>query len=550
MRIDRKAQSPKQLAEYLRDGTLGLPDFQRPSVWSGGQQRDLLDSLLRRLSIGVITLWEVPTNSHAKCQRPFFPDQTRRGHKYLVLDGQQRLRAMAALCDRVDPFQRKPKQVVIDQHGELKLRKATVPESRAIGLLPTPIAAKGNLDLQSGLTREQQRTARRVHEALTSDSVTVVVVPLRRYEDAIELFERINSRGQRLAHKDLIAARLAESYPDFITDCDQIAQDLTEGDGKQKLNCFDRMVLTRLVAFSATGEQTAQTKEAHEVILEALHQRKGAARGRKIPTERYLREVRLAAERLRKELITNFGLGGDGTEAALDGSAAAVAIQYLRKHKNPPQRDLTLFRRWLFLMLFSNYYTGGPSEAKISADIQAVSGRRVPWTELIENAAQHMTFRGVVRKASPRSVKLNPNPDFFAENRNRKYLEVLRRITLANASLLGWLDRDRTCRLHDASASKQHIFPKNPRGTRKIGRGVNLKEHPANFATIDKRDNSTLTNRPPHEYLTEVPYDSRRQQLIPPESFWAPNKQKTFLDRRTRMIIKAVEKRYGRRAWT
>jgi hypothetical protein len=550
MRMDRKSHSAKSLAAALRDGTFGLPDFQRPSVWSAGQQRDLLESLMRGLSIGVITLWEVPANAPSKQQRPFYPDQAWRTHKYLVLDGQQRLRALAALCEGVDPYQRKPKHVVIDRLGALKLRKPVDLDQEPIGDFPTPLAARGRVSGRTSLSRKQRMVAHDVHEALTSDCITVVVVPLKRYEDAIDLFERINSRGQRLAVKDLIAARLAESYSEYITRCDEISRALA-GDGEpHRFDCFDRMVLTKLVAFAATGNETSRAKDSHEIILNRLHSERGGFRKRNLQTKRYLNDVRRAAERLREELICNFGLGSRQTESVLDGSSATVAIQYLLTHKQPKQRDLTYFRRWLLLMLFSTRYTGGATESKVDEDLKAVSQRAVPWKLLFARACSRLQERGVVRKASPTTIRLQASPDFYGKNRNRRYLEVLRRFLIANQSLLGWIDRDRTCRAWEPKASLQHIFPRNPRNTRDFKRGVNLREHPANFATIESRDNSLINNRMPEEYLRGVSSDARRQQLIPGKQLWKSTRQMDFLDARTREIVRAAERKYRRSTWS
>ena len=54
MDIQRGPFSPKRLSEALRDGTFGLPDFQRPSVWAAKQQVQLLESLCEDLPIGVV----------------------------------------------------------------------------------------------------------------------------------------------------------------------------------------------------------------------------------------------------------------------------------------------------------------------------------------------------------------------------------------------------------------------------------------------------------------------------------------------------------------
>jgi hypothetical protein len=545
MSLDEKQQSPKRLAECLHDGTLGLPDFQRPSVWAANQQRELLESLVRGLSIGVITLWKPPAGSKAERQRPFFPNQRSRRHELLVLDGQQRLRALCALCRGPDPIQRAAKTIWIGKEGRFRAGKT----AREGDVSTADVAQQPVEQLVRGRPAAQKNAIRLVRDALTSDSVTVIVVPLRQDGDAIELFERINSRGQRLAQKDLVAARLSEAYPEYITKCDQLSLSLTGGEGTPKLSCFDRMVLTKVVAFGATKGKTAKAKDAHDIILRALHGDSRGAGSKGVPAKSLLARTRRAGERLRKELLSVFGFGGKLTESALDGSAATVALQFLVAHPKPSQADLTAFRRWLLVMLFSTYYTGGATESKVDVDLKEVSARKVNWRALFRRANEELGKRGVVLRASPQKLELETDLRFWRLQRNRRYLEILRRISIANQLLLGWCDRDQTVRLGDEDATLQHIFPRNPRKTRALKRGVNLKENPANYATIESKENSSINNKDPHEYLEGVDQRARVQQHVPTKRYWTPAMQMKFLDKRTLLILKAVALRYKRGKW-
>ena len=50
-----------QLVEKVDTGELGLPELQRPFVWSDTKVRDLFDSMMRGYPIGYLMLWECPT---------------------------------------------------------------------------------------------------------------------------------------------------------------------------------------------------------------------------------------------------------------------------------------------------------------------------------------------------------------------------------------------------------------------------------------------------------------------------------------------------------
>lgn len=543
--ISKQPRSPKWLVEGLRDGTFGLPDFQRPSVWAPKQQIDLLDSLCNDLPIGVITVTTLRGHHRPDSQRPFFPNACEPPFDYLVLDGQQRLRALSAMCFGLDPHDPKRQTLVVTGEGKVVARKLDE-EWEGSGLVPVSRALGPALETMKGVTGAQRKKLRRIRDVLTTDSIIVVAASVRTYAQAVELFERINSKGSRLAMKDLVAARLAEVYPQYITRCDQLSADLTRDGSNSRVRCFDRMVLTKSVAFAATGRKTAKAKQSHEIIFDKLHR---GGNGRSVPVRRHLEATRKAGIRLREEIVKVYGLAGEKLGGVLDGNAALVAMQYFVTHPRPAPPDLAIFRKWLFTMLFSSYYTGGGTEAKVDRDLELISHRRPKWKELFEHAQEGAKGRGVIAKSSQSGVHLNRDVRFYSAQKNRQYLETLRRIAIANKQLIGWIDPARTVQLGDARESLQHVFPRRPQGTRRWKMGQEIIEHPANFATIDTRDNSSLNNQDPFDYLPRVSAEARKQQHIPPPRYWNAQKGKTFFQKRVELILKAVELRVNRARW-
>jgi uncharacterized protein with ParB-like and HNH nuclease domain len=47
------------LLNYIELGDIGLPDIQRPFVWSNAKVRDLFDSMYRGFPVGYLLFWEV-----------------------------------------------------------------------------------------------------------------------------------------------------------------------------------------------------------------------------------------------------------------------------------------------------------------------------------------------------------------------------------------------------------------------------------------------------------------------------------------------------------
>lgn len=83
------------LLHYLDIGDIGLPDIQRPFVWSNAKVRDLFDSMYRGFPVGYFLFWENTQANGAK--------QIGVGNKphtvpsRLIVDGQQRLTSLYAV---------------------------------------------------------------------------------------------------------------------------------------------------------------------------------------------------------------------------------------------------------------------------------------------------------------------------------------------------------------------------------------------------------------------------------------------------------------------
>ncbi len=83
------------LVSAVDQGTLGLPDLQRPFVWSTSKVRDLFDSMYRGYPVGYLMLWANPVAPGTAKQIGT------EGHGQdvpatLIIDGQQRLTSLYA----------------------------------------------------------------------------------------------------------------------------------------------------------------------------------------------------------------------------------------------------------------------------------------------------------------------------------------------------------------------------------------------------------------------------------------------------------------------
>ena len=80
--------SVNTLLGYVKDGTIAIPEIQRPFVWDTTKVRDLIDSLYRGYPVGYIITWKSPDIK--------LKDGSASEGKQVLIDGQQRVTALTA----------------------------------------------------------------------------------------------------------------------------------------------------------------------------------------------------------------------------------------------------------------------------------------------------------------------------------------------------------------------------------------------------------------------------------------------------------------------
>lgn len=83
------------LLHYIDIGDIGLPDIQRPFVWSNPKVRDLFDSMYKGFPVGYFLFWE---NAQAGGSKQIgVEDKQHVAPSRLIVDGQQRLTSLYAV---------------------------------------------------------------------------------------------------------------------------------------------------------------------------------------------------------------------------------------------------------------------------------------------------------------------------------------------------------------------------------------------------------------------------------------------------------------------
>lgn len=211
----------------VRDGHLRVPKFQRPFVWRPDQMIDLFDSIERGYPIGSMLLWETqsPLESLNEVGGLQLPDPPNGRTVTYVLDGHQRLSTLYGCLYR-------PDYVELSAENEWIWRVYRVlgadPQSaryahwKAAGpppanYLPVRSVLKTldflayarkltSSDRYAGRAGELIEEAERVAQRIKSYKLSVVTLLGGSLAQAVEVFSRINSKGQSMTPDQMVSA--------------------------------------------------------------------------------------------------------------------------------------------------------------------------------------------------------------------------------------------------------------------------------------------------------------------------------------------------------
>jgi len=211
------------LLHYIEIGDIGLPDIQRPFVWSNAKVRDLFDSMYRGFPVGYLLFWENGMGNGGR--------QIGMGGKQhavpsrLIVDGQQRLTSLYAVF--------RGKKVLDEDYRERQIEVAFRPRDgkfevadAAIRRDPEWIAnisdiwasgmssykmVKGFLKqmeakgpLSADAEEQISHNLDRLFDLQKYPFTALEIAPTVDEEQVADIFVRINSEGVRLNQADFI----------------------------------------------------------------------------------------------------------------------------------------------------------------------------------------------------------------------------------------------------------------------------------------------------------------------------------------------------------
>jgi Protein of unknown function DUF262 len=324
----------ERLLEFVTEGKVRVPEFQRPIRWQRKQVRDLFDNIYRGFPIGSLLLSKQPD-----IKRPLrFGTITIWGEAthdaYLVIDGQQRVNALAAVLLHPDPKPRSGLYALwfnLEEEVFVFSQRATPPAH----WLPLNVAADSNklldwLDVWD-LRNERKDLRRRALElgkAIREYQVPTYVLDGASSDALMLVFRRVNDSGVRIRESEIYDALNAK---DGVKPIENACRQLHEASG---FGLIDGDVFRRCVKMVAGRKLRDPGPDGDEAIADR---------------ERSFAEVedaRAALSRAIELLVVDAGVMH---RAFLPYQLPLLVLPvFFRRHPRPHTRSRELLSRWVW----------------------------------------------------------------------------------------------------------------------------------------------------------------------------------------------------------
>ena len=521
----------KKLVEDISMGEIGLPDIQRPFVWSMTKVRDLFDSMYRGFPIGYLLFWE---NGSSDTHRTIGAGPKQKVARLLIVDGQQRLTSLYAVMKAVPVITKdfKSQRIKIAFHPlseKFEVSNAAIEKDAEwipdISILwqpdTKPHAFKRKflekLGKRRPLTAEEEDI---IHERidrlikLEEYPLTALEISSSVDEDKVsEIFVRINSKGEALNQANFILTLMSVFWDEGRKELEEFCRrsKAHSPDGRSSpFNHYLRPNPDQLLRVSvALGFRRARLEHVYSLL-----------RGKHLETRQFSDEQRVKQFALLQEaqaytldlqnwheffkVLKRAGYPSD----QLISSQMAVLYTYAlwligkRDFKVDLYRLREVMARWFFMATLTGRYTSSP-EARFEQDMALLRGANTA-DDFVRILDEQI---GAVLTKDYWEVTL-PNELETAAARNTAQFAYYAALCLLEARVLYSKMKvsellDPTTKAKKTALERHHLFPR--KYLQRIGvREKRLINQVANYALVEWSDNIKISDRAPSDYVPEL----------------------------------------------
>lgn len=545
-----------QLVSAVKQGSISLPDLQRPFVWPATKVRDLFDSMYKGYPVGALMFWDVP--EHGATRKISTGDGVSAQHQ--IIDGQQRLTslfaAMKGVTVRDDNYRNRRIRISFNPITErFEVRSPAIAKSPEwiddISKVWSsdfdededylePLEASGR-----ALPRDQRKKLKKTIQRLEGiENYTFDVVHIQADVEkrlVADIFVRINSEGISLKAYDYILTWLSVFWPEGRDDIETFArlsritpQGATEVSGERvswtPWNPFWKVDTGHIVrAMVAFGQNRAKLLDAYS-NLQAKDRTSGQVDADKQEHElqllkdalpvvtnhvnwtEFIHSIQLAGFRSESDITSDFNKLASYTVFLIGRERFKVELTMLR----------TLVARWFFMSQLTGRYTGS-SESQLQRDLDLFA------SPALKNAD---SFREIVEN----TIRVTLTNDFWEVNLPQQlvssqyktspsYLCYLAALNVLDADMFmlpmkvsHWMDPSIPA---EKGTEGHHLFP---RAFQQRDLGITDTKRinqAANFAPTDWQTNGIIADRNPAEYWPDlVAKRSQGEEWLEKQLYW------------------------------
>jgi len=521
------------LLHYIEIGDIGLPDIQRPFVWSNAKVRDLFDSMYRGFPVGYLLFWENGAGNDTKQIGVGGKQHTVASR--LIVDGQQRLTSLYAVFRgrKVLDEDYRERQIEVafrPRDGKFEVADAAIrrdpewianisdtwssgkPSYSMVKAFLKQVGAKG--PLTEAEEEQISHNLDRLFDLQKYPFTALEIAPTVDEEQVADIFVRINSEGVRLNQADFILTLMSVFWDEgrmaLETFCRQSRHAPAPGAPASPFNHFiepDPDQLLRVAV--ALGFQRGRLKSVYQVL-----------RGKDLDTgefsvERREKQFNVLQEAQAEVLnLTHWHqflsclIGAGFRNAEMISSQNALLYAYAfyligRKRFGLQEHLLQrLIGRWFFAASLSGRYTGSP-ETVMDGDLNRLKDAKSGdgFAGILEEMMASVLTNDFWTVTLPANLDSSSarNPELFAyiASQNRLGAPVL----FSHKKMQDLLDP--AIKTKKKALERHHLFPR----AWLEGQGVDdLKRinQLANFALLEWPENIGISDEPPTQYVPQI----------------------------------------------
>ena len=565
----------KKLVEDIDIGEIGLPDIQRPFVWSSSKVRDLFDSMYRGYPIGYFLFWE---NGFPGEHKVIGTGQKQKTPRLLIVDGQQRLASLYTVTKAVpivskdfrhaririafNPIEERFEVTnpVIEKDVEWisDISEIWKPEMSSYTFINKFLNRLGaNREIADEERTKIANSITRL-EKLLDYPLTALEISSSVDEDRVaEIFVRINSKGTPLNQADFILTLMSVFWDDGRKQLEEFCRQAKKPPVDNRPSPYNHYLTPSpdqlLRPSVALGFRRARLEHVYSLL-----------RGKDLQTRQFSveqREKQFNILREAQDCVLNLQNWHDffkvlkraGYQSGkLISSEMTIAYTYAMwligkmDYCVDPYYLREVMARWFFMVALKGRYTGSP-ESRMEQDLALLRAIDTAegFVKVLDQQINAIFTRDYWEVTLPNELET-------AAARSTGQFAFYAALCLLDANVLYSKMKvsellDPTIKSKKKALERHHLFPR--RYLQKIGTSVkHLINQTANYALVEWSDNIAISDKAPKDYVPQIEAKFTGEELQKmytlhalPER-WYEMEYTTFLNERRKLMADIIRR--------